>query len=188
MKYSTLTGRVRGSAADVWDSHYAAMAAKRRGEDVLVLSVGDPDFSTPPEIIDAAIDALREGDTHYTGVAGIDKLREAIAQQHQQNSGQDVSLENVVICSGAQNALFATSLCIAEAGDEIIVLQPMYVTYEATVQASGATMVPVVLDEASGFRLNADSLRDILCLAQQPDRDIADAQRITIHCRRCDRA
>ncbi|MCH7882607.1 MAG: aminotransferase class I/II-fold pyridoxal phosphate-dependent enzyme [Proteobacteria bacterium] len=159
MKFSSLTDRVRGSAADVWDSHYAAVAAQRRGEDVIVLSVGDPDFSTPPEIIEAAVRALHEGDTHYTEVIGIDKLREAIAQQHQQNCGQDVSRDNVAVTSGAQNALFATSLCLAETGDEMIVLQPMYVTYEATVQASGATLVPVVLDAKSGFKLDADSLR-----------------------------
>lgn len=159
MKFSSLTDRIKGSAADVWDSHYEAMAAKSRGEDVIVLSVGDPDFSTPPEIIEAAVTALNEGDTHYTGVIGIDKLRDAIAQQHHRNCGQEVTRDNVAVTSGAQNALFATSLCIGEAGDEIIVLQPMYVTYEATVQASGATLVPVVLDASAGFRLDADSLR-----------------------------
>ena len=159
MKFSSLIERVKGSAADVWDSHSAAVAAKRRGEDVIVLSVGDPDFSTPAKIIEAAVTALNEGDTHYTGISGIDKFREAIAQHHRQNCGQDVSRDNVAVTSGAQNALFATSLCIGEAGDEIIVLQPMYVTYEATVQVSGATLVPVVLEASSGFRLDADSLR-----------------------------
>lgn len=159
MKFSSLTDRVKGGASDVWDSHYAAMTAKSRGEDVIVLSVGDPDFSTPPEIIEAAVSALREGDTHYTAVAGIEKLREAIAQQHRLNCGQDVSSDNVAVTSGAQNALFATSMCIGEAGDEIIVLQPMYVTYKATVQASGATLVPVELDVASGFKLDTDKLR-----------------------------
>jgi arginine:pyruvate transaminase len=65
----------------------------------------------------------------------------------------------VITTSGAQNALFACSLCLLEAGDEAIVLQPMYVTYEATVQASAATLVPVVLDSASGFRLDRDVLQ-----------------------------
>ncbi len=159
MKFSSLTERVKGSAADVWDSHYTAEAARRRGEDVIVLSVGDPDFSTPPEIIEAAVRALHEGDTHYTGVIGIEELRETIAQQHQKNCGQNVSRDNVAVTSGAQNALFATSLCLGEAGDEIIVLQPMYVTYAATVQASGATLVPVVLEAKSGFKLDVNSLR-----------------------------
>jgi arginine:pyruvate transaminase len=159
MKFSSLTDRVKGSAADVWDSHYLAMQAKKRGEDVIVLSVGDPDFSTPEPIVDAAIAALRAGDTHYTGVVGIDEFRHSIAQKHQATSGQKVSSNNVAVTSGAQNALFTTSLCISEEGDEIIVLQPMYVTYEATIQASGATLVPVVLDAEHGFQLDVDRLR-----------------------------
>jgi len=159
MKFSSLTDRVKGSAADVWDSHYEAVQAKKRGEDVIILSVGDPDFSTPAPIIEAAVSALRGGDTHYTGVVGNLELRQCIAQQHQQACGQLVSENNVAVTSGAQNALFATTLCIAEKGDEIIVLQPMYVTYEATIQASGAKLVPVLLDAESGFQLDASRLR-----------------------------
>ncbi len=159
MKFSSLTERVKGSAADVWDSHYNAMQARQQGEDVIILSVGDPDFSTPAPIVEAAVSALRGGDTHYTGVIGNSDLRQCIAQRHQAVCGQVVNENNVAVTSGAQNALFATSLCISEKGDEIIVLQPMYVTYEATVQASGATLVPVVLDAESGFRLDARRLR-----------------------------
>ena len=159
MKFSSLTERVKGSAADVWDSHYNAMQAKRAGEDVIVLSVGDPDFSTPAPIVEAAVSALRGGDTHYTGVIGNPDLRHCIAQQHQAACGQVVSENNVAVTSGAQNALFSTSLCISEKDDEIIVLQPMYVTYEATIQASGATLVPVVLDAECGFQLDASRLR-----------------------------
>jgi aspartate/methionine/tyrosine aminotransferase len=159
MKFSSLTDRVKGSAADVWDSHYEARQAQTRGEDVIILSVGDPDFSTPAPVVEAAVSALRSGDTHYTGVIGRSELRQSIAQQHQQACGQQVSKRNVAVTSGAQNALFATSLCISEKGDEIIVLQPMYVTYEATIQVSGAKLVPVVLDSENGFRLDAGRLR-----------------------------
>ena len=159
MKFSSLTERVKGSAADVWDSHYNAMQAREQGEDVIVLSVGDPDFSTPAAIVEAAVSALRGGDTHYTGVIGNADLRECIAEQHQAACGQVVTENNVAVTSGAQNALFATSLCICEKGDEIIVLQPMYVTYEATIQATGATLVPLVLDAENGFQLDARRLR-----------------------------
>lgn len=124
-----------------------------------MLSVGDPDFATPESVIDKASQAMREGDTHYTSISGHPALRECIAEQHQQRSGQLVEAANVITTSGAQNALFACSMCLAEAGDEIIVLQPMYVTYEATVKAPGATLVPVVLDAESGFRLDLDKLK-----------------------------
>jgi aspartate/methionine/tyrosine aminotransferase len=81
MKYSSLVDRVKGDAADVWDSHYSAQADQNRGEDVIVLSVGDPDFATPDAITEAAVVALRSGDTHYTPVVGIEAFRENIAKR-----------------------------------------------------------------------------------------------------------
>jgi arginine:pyruvate transaminase len=158
MKFSSLTDRIKGGAADVWDLHSLARQAKSRGEDVILLSVGDPDFATPDAVIEKATQAMRDGDTHYTSALGHAKLRETIAEQHHSLSGQVVEAANVITTSGAQNALFACSLCLLDPGDEAIVLQPMYVTYEATVRASGATLVPVVLDVASGFRLDRDAL------------------------------
>jgi arginine:pyruvate transaminase len=158
MRFSTLTERVKGGAADAWDQHYLAKQASARGEDVIILSVGDPDFATPQGIIDRASLAMQEGDTHYTSIQGHVELREAIAARHRASSGQAIDADNVITTSGAQNALFACSLCLLDAGDEAIVLQPMYVTYEATVRAPGATLVPVVLDPGSGFRLSREAL------------------------------
>ena len=158
MKYAALTERVRGDAADAWDLHYRAKQARGNGEDVIVLSVGDPDFATPPGIVDKAFEAIRDGDTHYTSIAGHAELREAIAERHRRRSGQAVTADHVITTSGAQNALFACAMCLLDPGDEAIVLQPMYVTYEATVQAPGATLVPVVLDAENGFRLDREAL------------------------------
>jgi len=162
MKYSSLIDRVSGSAADVWNSHYKAKAAKKRGEDVIILSVGDPDFATPVAVIEAATRAMHAGDTHYTSIKGNDELRNQIATRHTQSSGQAVSADNIIITSGAQNALFGITQCIAEAGDEIIVLQPMYVTYEATIQATQAKLIPVVLDVESGFSLDVEKLKNAI--------------------------
>ncbi len=158
MKFASLTERVKGEAADAWDLHYAAKQAKSRGEDVIVLSVGDPDFATPDGVVDAALAAIRAGDTHYTTIAGHRGLRAAIAARQQRLAGRPVDPDHVIVTSGAQNALFACALCLLDHGDEAIVLQPMYVTYEATVRAPGATLVPVVLDAADGFRLRRDVL------------------------------
>jgi len=158
MKFSSLTDRVKGGAADAWDLHYAAKQARERGEDVIVLSVGDPDFATPDGIVERAFEAIRGGDTHYTSIAGHRELREALAERHYRISGQRVDADQVITTSGAQNALFSTAMCLLDHGDEAIVLQPMYVTYEATVQAPGATLVPVVLDADNGFRLGREAL------------------------------
>ncbi len=159
MKYSSLVDRIAGDSADVWDSHYAAKRAAERGEDVIILSVGDPDFNSPAAVIDKAYEAMQQGDTHYTSIQGHEPLRQAIAEVHRERSGQVISADNVITTSGAQNALFACCMTLFEPGDEVIVLQPMYVTYEATVQAPGATLVPVVQRAEDDFRLDAEALR-----------------------------
>ena len=158
MRYAGLTERVRGEAADAWDLHYEAKRAHKQGEDVIVLSVGDPDFATPPRIVERAVRAMQEGDTHYTSILGHEELRDAIAARHARISGRPTASSRVITTSGAQNALFACAMCLLDAGDEAIVLQPMYVTYEATIQAPGARLVPVVLDAEQGFRLNRAAL------------------------------
>jgi octopine/nopaline transport system ATP-binding protein len=141
MKFSPLVKRIGGDGADAWLTHYEAGAARDRGEDVIILSVGDPDLDTPPAVVDKAIERLRAGDTHYCPASGRRALREAIAASHAKRTGQTAQAENVVFLSGAQNALFVASLCIAGPGDEIISFDPMYPTYPATLQASGARMV-----------------------------------------------
>lgn len=157
MRFSALVERVQGPGVAAWDIHTAAQEARRRGEDVIVLSIGDPDFATPDPIIRRAIAALEAGDTHYAEVPGRPALRQAIAALHQRRSGRGVEAGNVMVVAGAQNGLFATSLCLFEPGDEVIVLEPMYVTYEATFEAVGAKLVPVPLG-AAGFRLDPDRL------------------------------
>lgn len=155
MRFSPFVQRITGDGVAAWDIHYAAYEAQRRGEDVIILSVGDPDFPTPDFITDAAIHALREGDTHYTEIAGRLKLREAIAARHSPLFHRELHASNVILTAGAQNALFAASMCLLTAGDEVIALDPMYVTYEATLKASGATLVRVPCAADGGFRLDA---------------------------------
>lgn len=155
MRFSPFVERISGQGVAAWDIHHAAFNAQRKGEDVIILSVGDPDFPTPDFITDTAIEALRQGDTHYTEIAGRPALRDAIAARYSQSLGRPLHAENVITVAGAQNALFVTSMCLLQAGDEVIVLDPMYVTYEATLKASGATLVRVPCSADSGFRLDA---------------------------------
>lgn len=155
---SPFVERIAGRGADAWSLHREAMAAKRRGEDVIVMSVGDPDFATPPAIVQAAIAALRDGDTHYTPIVGRPSLRAAVAERHAARTGLEVDSDQVVILAGAQNGLFACALCLTGPGDEVIVPVPMYVTYEATIGAAGARLVPVPCDSVGGFRPDPDRL------------------------------
>src|SRR5471032_3574140 len=158
MRFSPFVDRIAGHGVAAWDIHHAAYNAQREGVDVIILSVGDPDFATPDFITEAAVSALRAGDTHYTDIAGRPDLRQAIAARYAKRLGRELHAENVITVAGAQNALFVTSLCLLQAGDEVIVLDPMYVTYEATLKASGATLVRVPCSADSGFRLDAARL------------------------------
>jgi arginine:pyruvate transaminase len=141
VKFSALVERVRGEGAAAWLTHYRAVAARERGEDVIILSVGDPDLETPGPVIERAITRLRGGDTHYVPAAGRLAVREAIARAHAARCGQVVGAENVVYLAGAQNALFVSSLCLAGPGDEVVTFEPLYPTYPATIEVSGARLV-----------------------------------------------
>jgi aspartate/methionine/tyrosine aminotransferase len=158
MKYSELVKRVAGEGADAWTIHYAARAALDRGEDVIILSVGDPEVETPAPVVERAVECLRRGDTHYTPVTGRDALREAIARQHRERCGQPVGAANTIFLAGAQNALLVASLCLAGPGDEVIAFDPLYPTYPATIEVSGARMVRVPAPAAGGFRPDLGAL------------------------------
>ncbi len=141
MKFSHLVKRISGEGSNAWRTHYEAAAARDRGEDVIVLSIGDPDINAPQAVVERAIERLRTGDTHYTPAPGRDALREAIAQSHTRRTAQPVRFDNVVCLAGTQNALFVASLCLAGPGDEVITFDPLYPTYTATIEVSGARLV-----------------------------------------------
>jgi arginine:pyruvate transaminase len=162
MQFSNLVNRIAGEGADAWEIHYAARAAQDSGEDVIILSVGDPDLDTPQPVLERAIEALRGGDTHYTPVPGRDQLREAIARAHRERTGQAVEAANVIFLAGAQNALFIASLCLAGPGDEVIAFEPLYPTYSATIEVSGARMVRVPAPAATGFRVDLAALESAI--------------------------
>ncbi|MGC1520318.1 MAG: pyridoxal phosphate-dependent aminotransferase [Steroidobacteraceae bacterium] len=158
MQYSPLVKRIAGEGADAWLIHYTARSALERGEDVILLSVGDPDLDTPAPVLERAIERLRAGDTHYTPATGRRHLREGIARAHRARTGQPVAADNVIFLAGAQNALFVTSMCIAGVGDEVIALEPLYPSYPATLEVSGARMVRVGSPPERGFRVDLAAL------------------------------
>ena len=162
MRFSALVGRIRGDGADAWITHYEAVAARDRGEDVIVLSVGDPSIDTPVPVVDRAIERLRAGDTHYTPARGRLALREAIARAHTARTRQAVTAEDVIVLAGTQNALFVASLCVAGPGDEVISFDPMYPTYAATIEVSGARMVRARQPAEQGFRPDLANLEALI--------------------------
>jgi arginine:pyruvate transaminase len=162
VRFSSLVDRISGPSARAWDVHYRALEAQRLGEQVIVLSVGDPGFDTPAAVRARAVRALDAGDTHYTEILGRAPLREAIARTHNAQSGQSVDSDWVAVLAGAQNALFAAALCLVEAGDEVLVPEPMYLTYPAAIGAPGARLVAVPTPAANGFRLDIAALESAI--------------------------
>jgi arginine:pyruvate transaminase len=158
VRYSALTTRIAGEGTDAWIVHDLAMQRRDDGDDIIVLSIGDPDFETPASIRDAAVEALRTGRTHYSPIGGEPPFRAAIAAQAHRTTGIDVSPEQVTVFPGAQAALFAVAQCLFEPGDEVIVVEPSYVTYEAVLGAPGARMVQIALRPENNFHLEPDVL------------------------------
>lgn len=164
MKFSPLVDRIKGESVAAWTIHGEAREAQLRGEDVIVLSIGDPELDSPAPVLDRAIATLRAGDMRYAPAAGRHALRAAIAKTHQRRTGQTVSAENAIFLSGAQNALFTASLCVAGPGDEVLALEPLYPSYPATIRASGATLVRVPAPASGGFRPDLKALAAAITL------------------------
>jgi arginine:pyruvate transaminase len=155
MRYADLVHRLENEGSRAWEIHSAARAREDAGHDVIVLSIGDPDFATPKAVIDTTVEALRGGRTHYTYVEGGPEVRRAIADHHKRLTGVEVDPDCVVATFGAQGALYSALVCVAGPGDEVIVPEPMYATYDGTIGATGATMVRVPLRGDRRFHLDA---------------------------------
>jgi arginine:pyruvate transaminase len=156
--FATTTQRIAGEGSAAWDIHYRALDMAKKGDDIVILSVGDPDFDTPLAIVDGAVSSLRDGHTHYSDHRGNAELRHAIAHYHNQQTQQRVSADQVLVVAGAQCGLYTAAQCILESGDEVIVPEPMYVTYEAFLGATGASIINVPLSPDDHFQINVDSI------------------------------
>lgn len=152
MKFSSLASRVSGPGADAWDIHYAAIERQHRGEDIIVLSIGQEMLEpTPKVIIDAAVSSLNNTRHHYSEIGGEPDLKVTIAQRYSAQLGRTVSPANVAVMSGAQNALFAASLCTLETTDEAVIFEPYYATYPATFAVGGAQVRTVATQPERDF-------------------------------------
>ncbi|MEQ8515068.1 MAG: aminotransferase class I/II-fold pyridoxal phosphate-dependent enzyme, partial [Chromatocurvus sp.] len=125
------------TSAGVWAVHDTACERHARGEDILLLSIGDPDLPTLPSTIEATIDSLRAGRTHYAPGRGELHLRRVIADIETRASGKDCDPEEIIIFPGATNAIYSALACIADPGDDVVVAEPMYVGYDGIFKSLG---------------------------------------------------
>ena len=139
-----------------------AQELERSGKSILHLEIGQPDFSTPPHICEAAARALKDGKTGYGPTPGLPALREAIAQDAGQRRGARFDPKNVIVMPGAKPAIFYSVHTLAGEGDEVIYPDPGFPMYHSVIVHAGATPVPLPLREERGFRFDPDEFRSLV--------------------------
>ncbi|HNS02077.1 MAG TPA: pyridoxal phosphate-dependent aminotransferase [Anaerolineae bacterium] len=139
-----------------------AKALEAQGREIIHLEIGEPDFDTPHNVIEAGVTALRGGYTHYTPAAGILPLRQAIADEVAQTRGIPVHPDQVVVVPGGKPIMFYVLLAMVEAGDEVIYPNPGFPIYESMINFTGATAVPIPLRMENDFGLDVDELASLV--------------------------
>ena len=135
-----------------------ATELRAAGKDVISLSVGEPDFATPPHVIAAAKAALDSGDTKYTPVAGTMRLREAAALHFQRDLGITARPEQIIVSAGGKQAIFHALLATLDPGDKVLIPSPWWVSYPEIVRFAGAEVVDLPTTATGGFRITAEQL------------------------------
>lgn len=144
------------------ESAFEVLARARQieagGRDVIHLEIGEPDFATPDNVVEAAVSALHDGATHYTPAGGIPEVRQALAAFVSRRTGAPVEPDEVVMVPGSKNVVHFTLLCCVEPGDEVLYPDPGYPAYESLARFVGARPVPVPLVEENDFRIDLERL------------------------------
>lgn len=135
-----------------------ATALRAEGRDIISLSVGEPDFATPPHVVEAATAAMIAGDTKYTPVGGTARMKAAAALHFARDLRIEVPTSRVTISAGGKQAIFHALLATLDPGDEVLIPAPWWVSYPEIVRFAGAEVVPLQTDAAGGFRITAEQL------------------------------
>ncbi|MEP9388517.1 pyridoxal phosphate-dependent aminotransferase [Mesorhizobium sp. KR9-304] len=145
-----------------WEVHFAAMTRKQAGEPIIMLSVGDHDFDTPAETVEACVTAVRSGHHHYTQLAGLPRLREAMAKISTRCTGVQTSASEIIAAPGGQLALYAAVQGTLDKGDHAVVVAPYYATYPGTFRAAEADFTVVEAQATDGFQPRAAAIEAAL--------------------------
>ena len=155
MRYAPITDRLAGLGSNKWDLHYRARAMKAAGQNVIQLTIGEPDVPTPAVLTNAAKAAIDAGRFGYCNGRGETDLLNALAAKYSARTGRTIGTDQIIALPGTQTALYAVLTALVGPGDDVLVGDPMYATYAGLIAATGARMVPVPLRPEHGFRMQA---------------------------------
>ena len=158
MRYATILDRLSGLGGAKWAVHLKARQMKAEGHGILEFTIGEPDVPCPEALLETASRAMFAGRTGYSNGQGEPGLTRALAARYSARRGRHFGPENVMCFPGTQTTLYAVLMALAETGDEVLVGDPMYATYEGLIRATGAVPVPVSLRAERGFRLDPADL------------------------------
>ena len=157
---SDALGRMKPSATIALTQMARDLKAKR--DDVISLALGEPDFETPDHIKEAAIDAIRRGETRYPPVAGIVPLREAIAGKFKRENDLEYGIDQIIVGTGGKQVIYNALLATVNPGDEVICVAPYWVSYPEIAALCGGTVVTAHAKEENGFKLKPDELEAVI--------------------------
>lgn len=135
-----------------------ATELRELGHDIISLSVGEPDFATPPHVVEAAKEALDEGQTKYTPVGGTARMKQAAALHFERDLGIKAAASEIIVCAGGKQAIFHALMATISEGEEVIVPSPWWVSYPEIVRFAGGTVIPLITSAKDNFRFTAGSL------------------------------
>ena len=158
MKFASITQRLAGLGSDKWAIHIEGKRRAAAGEDLIFLSIGEPDAPPPTAIMDVADTQMRAGRYKYASSRGEAPLLKSLSAQYTKSTGREVSTQQFIFLPGTQTALFAAMQATIELGDEVLMADPYYATYEGVIAAAGGVPVPVGVDPDHGFHLKAADL------------------------------
>ena len=158
MRYATITDRLADLGGEKWQLHSLGRQRKAEGHDVIEMTIGEPDVPTPLELIEVASAAMFAGRTSYSNGRGEAVLLNVLATHYSALADRPITDDQILCFPGTQTALYAALMGLTDAGDEVLVGDPMYATYGGLIAASGATLVPVPLRPERNFEMSAGDI------------------------------
>lgn len=162
MKFAKVTGRLGGLGSEKWAVHIEGKRRAGLGDALIFLSIGEPDAPPPAAILDEANRQMRSGRLRYADGRGEASVRRSLARLYTKQTGRTISEDQFIYLPGTQTALYAAMMTVVDEGDEVLMADPYYATYEGVIAAAGGVVKPIRVDPDHGFHLKAEDRKSVV--------------------------